>query len=211
VQPIPADSSRVRQSVQGNRIRHTRWFILALAALVLVAGPSRGRPEWTSEVLESFGIVCLLICLIGRGWTAIYVSGRKNSELVQIGPFSVVRNPLYVFSFIGVIGIGLISQMITFLLAAALVFGVYYAVVVRNEETYLRTLYGRDFDAYCKRVPRWFPRFSVWQDTSRVSVEPRAVLVHLRDSSLFFFAFFFFEMMEYLRNFGGVVPLFYLP
>ena len=36
----------------------------------------------------------------------LYVGGRKNAELVTTGPYSMMRNPLYFFSLLGVAGVG---------------------------------------------------------------------------------------------------------
>lgn len=204
-------AAAVRKNIQRNRIRHTRWLVVLFLPLLAFVAPSVGRPPWVSEALENAGIICLLICLIGRGWTSIYISGRKNRELVDTGPFSVVRNPLYVFSFIGVVGMGLVSELVTLLVVSVLVFCAYYAIVVRNEEAYMAQLHGDAYARYFRTVPRWFPKFFLWRDAAIQNVQPRTVLIHLRDSALFFLSFFFFETLEYMRVVGGYNPLIHLP
>ena len=79
-----------------NRPRHTRWLAVLLIPLIVVTSPPR-RAEWLNETMEVFGIFCLVVCLVGRGWTSIYIAGRKDSELVQVGPYSIVE-PLCTFS-----------------------------------------------------------------------------------------------------------------
>lgn len=188
-----------------NRTKHTRWLALFLLPVVSVIAPPE-RASWASDVFESLGVVLLVMCLVGRGWTSIYIAGRKNSELVISGPYSVVRNPLYVFSFIGLIGIGLISEVMTLLVVALVVFAIYYGLVVRKEEHYISALHGRAFDNYKARVPRWIPDFSKWTDAKQLDVEPRRILSHLIDTSLFFSAFLFFELLEFLRS-AKLLPL----
>jgi protein-S-isoprenylcysteine O-methyltransferase Ste14 len=193
------------------RPRYTRWLVLALCPLVAVSSPLAGRPEWLAELFESLGIICLVVCLVGRGWASVYVAGRKNHELVVLGPYSIVRNPLYVFSFIGVLGIGLVSGMMTLLLAAAVAFAAFYRVVVRREEAYLAGLHGGRFARYAHSVPRWFPKFSAWRDVPALEVQPRLIAIHLRDSGLFFLAYLFFEMRDLMQALGMLPALVHLP
>ena len=40
----------------------------------------------------------ILICILGRTWATLYIGGQKQRELVTKGPYSVVRNPLYLFT-----------------------------------------------------------------------------------------------------------------
>jgi protein-S-isoprenylcysteine O-methyltransferase Ste14 len=37
---------------------------------------------------------------------------------------------------------------------------IFYPVVIRREQTELKTLYGNAFDEYASRVPAFWPRFS---------------------------------------------------
>ncbi|MBY0530557.1 MAG: isoprenylcysteine carboxylmethyltransferase family protein [Xanthobacteraceae bacterium] len=197
--------NRTSRALFANRTKHTRWLAVLLLPLVAVITPP-ARPEWVGDALESAGIVCLVICLVGRGWTSVYIAGRKNTELVVAGPYSIVRNPLYVFSFIDLIGIGLISEVMTILAVSLVVFVIYYAFVVRREEAHIAAVHGKAFLEYKKRVPRWFPDFSKWKDARRLEVEPRRILNHLVDSSLCFLAFLFFEMLDFLRA-AKLIPL----
>jgi protein-S-isoprenylcysteine O-methyltransferase Ste14 len=203
---MPAETPAFRK-----RPLHTRWLVLAVLPAVVLTSPPPDRPEFLLQIMDVLGIACLVICLAGRGWSSVYVAGRKNHDLVTAGPYSLVRNPLYVFSFIGLVGIGLISGMVTVLLVAAGAFALYYRSVVRREEAYLASRHGAAFAGYAQSVPRWWPRFSAWRDVPTLEIEPRLIGIHLRDSSFFFFAFLFFEACEFARDFGVLRPLLYLP
>jgi protein-S-isoprenylcysteine O-methyltransferase Ste14 len=190
---------------------HTRWLVLALLPAIVLISPPPGRSPYVLQIMEVLGVACLAICLAGRGWSSVYVAGRKNQELVTAGPYSLVRNPLYVFSFIGLVGIGLISGMFALLLVAAGAFVVYYRSVVRREEAYLAGRHGELFASYVQTVPRWWPRFAAWRDVPALEIKPGLIGIHLRDSSLFFLAFVFFKACELARDYGLLRPLLYLP
>jgi protein-S-isoprenylcysteine O-methyltransferase Ste14 len=194
-----------------NRPRYTRWLVILLWPFIMLSSPPAGRPEWLLASFEILGIVCHVICLAGRGWAAVYVAGRKNQELVREGPYSIVRNPLYVFSFIGVIGIGLVSEMATLVLIPAIAFVLSYRVVVYREEAHLARIHGATFACYAQSVPRWVPKFSAWRDAPTLEVRPRLIAINLRDSALFFLAFIFFEVCEIVRNLGALPTLFHIP
>jgi protein-S-isoprenylcysteine O-methyltransferase Ste14 len=50
------------------------------------------------EPFEYVGYALVIVCVVGRIWCSAYVGGYKNTKLIDTGPFSIVRNPLYVFS-----------------------------------------------------------------------------------------------------------------
>jgi protein-S-isoprenylcysteine O-methyltransferase Ste14 len=67
---------------------------------------------------------CLLIgcATVGRLWCAQYIAGYKNDVLVKWGPYSICRNPLYFFSLLGGIGVGLCTESFTLTAIIAAVF-----------------------------------------------------------------------------------------
>jgi protein-S-isoprenylcysteine O-methyltransferase Ste14 len=80
-------------------------------------------------------------------------------ELVTSGPYRYVRNPIYLGAILVQIGylawFGsriMIVYLLLFLLA-------YQTLIVLIEEPILRNTFGRVYQEYCQRVPRWIPRF----------------------------------------------------
>src|SRR5215469_15455376 len=92
-----------------------------------------------------------------RGYAAGYV--KKNQELTTTGPYAFVRNPLYLGSIL--IAAGFAVALESWLVGAALaaMFIAIYVPVIASEERFLRATFP-GFDAYCRRVPRLFPRLT---------------------------------------------------
>lgn len=193
------------------RVRHTRWMAVGLTVVLVLSHPIWNDEGWTHENVEWIGYAALILCVLGRAWCSIYIGGRKTDELVSGGPYSVVRNPLYVFSFIGVTGIGLLTGMVTIMIVLIALFAVYYRAVVHREEAVLREKFGGRYLAYRARVPRWIPRFSLWRDWPDITVKPRFLLYTLRDSAWFFIAFPALELVEFFQQSGVLPVVFRLP
>jgi protein-S-isoprenylcysteine O-methyltransferase Ste14 len=187
------------------RTRRTRWLVWALVPFVAICAPLTTAP-WVLVPLKMLGLLCLIACMVGRAWSALYIGERKRYELISVGPFSIVRNPLYVSSFIGTIGAAMQSGMFTLLAVAVLAFVAYHRVTVAREEEFLRERHGPAYDAYVRSVPRWWPKLSGWRDVPRVSAAPSLVLKYLGESSFFFLSFFFFEAIRALQG-AGIVPV----
>lgn len=193
------------------RILHTRIAAAFLILLLLFQYPLLPSQGVLRGLLETAGYALLIACVLGRVWCSAYIGGRKKRDLVASGPFSIVRNPLYVFSFLGVIGIGLVSGTVTLLVALPALFAVYYRVVVAREEAVLTEKFGEAYRAYCRAVPRWVPNFRLWREAAEPVVEPRFVFNTMRDSVWFFVALPAFQSIEWLHEQGILPTLLRLP
>lgn len=133
---------------------------------------------------RSVALLLLFSSALGRCWTTAYISGKKGTVLVREGPYSMVRNPLYFFSFLGYLAAGLAFQ--SFVITAALVI-VFFATHWHNilhEERWLRQSFGQEFDEYCKVVPRFLPKPWLLTNPSPISVAPARFSRTVLESSL---------------------------
>ena len=144
-----------------------RWRSFTPMLLVLVAIPllwrSRGpaSPLWFAAGLG--------LCLAGqalRAWVLGQVpdgtSGQNEkliaTELNTSGPYALTRNPLYLGNFGITLGLCLIAHDVRLLCIVVALFAVQYRAIIAAEEHFLHERFGAAYDAWCARVPRFWPR-----------------------------------------------------
>ncbi|MDP0494625.1 MAG: isoprenylcysteine carboxylmethyltransferase family protein [Verrucomicrobiota bacterium JB024] len=191
-----------------HRIFFTRTA-LVLAVLPLLFSSSFWDPlsRLFSESLFALGVALAGVGVIGRVWCFSYISGRKQSQLITQGPYSLMRNPLYFFTMIGAVGIAFTSEMLLPPLVVMTLFAVSYPSVIRQEERALRRVHGAAFDRYCETTPRFWPSFSNYDEPDEVLLNPRAFRRGLQDVIWFIVACGTFEILEGLHE-SGLLPVF---
>jgi len=157
------DGAQTLNGLQVSRTR-TRLLVSRLFGLALLFMLVFGTSYWTfepmfDEVLFLAGVFLAVVGFCGRLWCHSYIAGRKKKVLVMEGPYSLCRHPLYFFSFVGGIGLGLCTETFSAALLFALAFAVYYPQAIRGEETFLSNNFA-GYEEYKKRVPLFFPRWS---------------------------------------------------
>jgi protein-S-isoprenylcysteine O-methyltransferase Ste14 len=95
---------------------------------------------------------------LGKQW-ALVARVVEGHELVQQGPYAVVRNPIYTAMFVNLIATALAFSVWWGFIPAAAVFLIGTEIRVRSEEKLLKENFGPSFDEYARRVPALFPRF----------------------------------------------------
>jgi protein-S-isoprenylcysteine O-methyltransferase Ste14 len=80
-------------------------------------------------------------------------------ELVAVGFYRYVRNPMYVGIMAMIIGHFLWFGYWNLLIYAIIVFAAFHTFVTLYEEPTLKRNFGAAYEEYRKRVPRWIPRF----------------------------------------------------
>jgi protein-S-isoprenylcysteine O-methyltransferase Ste14 len=114
---------------------------------------ARPQPKWFF-----FGVGIAAVGLLARGYAAGHL--RKHKQLATSGPYSYTRNPLYLGSVLLAAGFSVASHSLISTLLLAVYLMIFYPVVIRREQTELKTLYGDAFDEYASRVPAFWPRLS---------------------------------------------------
>ncbi len=118
--------------------------------------------EWLAAVITAgMAIGSVWFCYaaaraLGRQW-ALGARVIDEHELITRGPYSSVRNPIYLAMFGMLIATGLAVSRWEALAAACVVYLAGTAIRVRTEERLLRETFGPKFDDYVRRVPAFVP------------------------------------------------------
>ena len=192
----------------------TTRLLIAKALAATVVGAAFLSQQYYPEdsaiefSLEASGMVLLGAAALGRVWSAVFVSGRKSQELITDGPYSMTRNPLYFFSFLGFLGAGLMFQSFIITAALAAVFFLTHWPTILKEEIKLRGIFGERYDDYCMSVPRFFPR--PWLYSSRATAEfcPRVFTKAVFESMLMLSVIPLADGLEHLRTSAHMPSLF---
>jgi protein-S-isoprenylcysteine O-methyltransferase Ste14 len=179
-------------------------------ALLMAMGPASPEDATWHEMVERSGIFFILVGILGRTWCAMYIGGNKLNCLVTEGPYSLTRNPLYVFSAIAAFGLGAQLGSVVFAMICATATLVIFALVIRHEERALAERFPGDFASYKARVPRLTPDFRGWQDAETILVRPALVHRTFWDATLFLLAVPGLKALESFRDAALIAPLFRL-
>ena len=177
---------------------------LVLAAVVLLAQPLLGGHD--HELMEMAGLGLIVICVAGRMWSILYVGKKKNRELVTSGPYSMTRNPLYLFSTVGAVGVGLAYGSVAVAAGLGLLAYLVFAITAGKEAEHLKTLFGARYDAYAGNTPLFWPRLSQYSDSAEVMFSPATLRRTFLDGLVFLAAFPAIEAIEHLQA-DGFLPV----
>jgi protein-S-isoprenylcysteine O-methyltransferase Ste14 len=187
-----------------------RKAILALSAVLAFAFVIVGESRWPDgstmhESIEWAGLALIVVCIVGRTWSTLYIGGRKNDVLVTEGPYSITRNPLYLFSIIGAAGAGAQLGSMTAALAAGFIAWIVFRWTARREEAAILAAFPQDYPRYFARVPRFLPRFRLWSAPATIVVHPRTVVTTFLDALIFLAAIPVAELFDVLHD-SGILP-----
>ena len=156
--------------------------------------------------LFAIGLMLIGIGTVGRLWCSIYISGRKDKILVTVGPYSITRNPLYLFSLIGAAGVGFATETVTFTIIIISLFAIFYPTTIKKEETYLEELFGSEYKAYYSRVLRFFPNIKLLYEPMEIIINPVICRKRILNSLWFIWIAGFLELVEMLHEFK-IIPV----
>ncbi|MGH8581791.1 MAG: methyltransferase family protein [Gammaproteobacteria bacterium] len=120
--------------------------------------------------MDTVAFTFYLAGLAFRFWATLYVGGRKGSTVVADGPYSVCRNPLYLGSFLLATASALFIRSGVFAVGILAVSVFYIIATVPREERHLKEARGEEYVRYCRRVPRFIPRLSLFHAPAEITV-----------------------------------------
>jgi protein-S-isoprenylcysteine O-methyltransferase Ste14 len=144
-----------------DRLVKRRVHITFVVAATLILGSliAGARPHDLTNIYDLHawaGVALVLAGLAIRSWAAGTL--HKDAEVTTVGPYSLVRNPLYIGSMLMIVGFCiLIGQEGCVWLIAATFAALFYAAV-SHEERVLAKRFGAAWSSYAAATPRFIPR-----------------------------------------------------
>jgi protein-S-isoprenylcysteine O-methyltransferase Ste14 len=201
-------AERISEFLRQNRIKVTRFFVAVFFLIFLFSQHKIEEKGFLDYFMELTSIVLIFLGTYGRLWCTLFISGYKTNKLITVGPYSICRNPLYFFSFIGTLGIALQTEMITFVVIAIFGFAFLYSIIIKGEEKKLLEIHGKEFEEYCKRVPRFFPKFSLYTEPETYQFNTLRYRRAFMEGMWFVIIYPVLEIIEQLHN-HGILPAFF--
>ncbi|ANN61376.1 sodium:proton antiporter [Mesorhizobium loti NZP2037] len=185
---------------QRKRLIVVRIAAVAAVALLLFTRPFLSDGSEGHEVLELLGLTLVVVCVGGRLWSILYIGGSKKRELISIGPFSMTQNPLYFFSTVGAVGIGLIYGSAEAALLLGFVTFTIFRVTARKEAEFLLSNFGSSYSTYALRTPKFWPDPILYRDEKELYFSTHALKRTFYDGLFFLAIFPVIEICEYIRD-----------
>ena len=114
------------------------------------------------DILDFLGVIVVLkgtfIRMAARGYKKAY--SKSGQGLVITGPYTLVRNPMYLGSFLMGAGFILIVWPWWSLPIFTWLFYLRFIKQIAQEEKFLSETFKNDYEAYTKKVPRLFPKIA---------------------------------------------------
>jgi len=151
------------------------YIYIIIAISTAIALTSRDVGPFTSAALDRIWFFAALglasagaiVRIITSGFAALGTSGRAKSapeaaELNTTGPYSLVRNPLYVGRILNFTGLAMLSGSLVFGLIVFVLASFVYSRISAFEATFLREKFGEAHAKWAAEVPALLPRLTGW-------------------------------------------------
>jgi len=119
------------------------------------------------------GFILIIIGEFFRLWGVSYAGSETRTTgnvggtfLVVSGAYAFVRNPLYLGNMLIYLGVGIMSMALFpyLLIIAILFFFLQYTIIIKEEETFLQSKYGKSYENYREVVPKLIPSLKRYQN-----------------------------------------------
>ena len=193
------------RSASTPRLRVTQLAYLLLLVTAAFVGPVGLAPA-IDLGLRITGLLLVAGACLGRIWCSTFIAGQKDAELVQVGPYSVVRHPLYALSFVATCGLALASRSLLLGTLTIVTIALLLRVAARSEEGFLAQKFPQAWPIYTSKTRRWWPRFRHYRLPERISLRPAIFWKSFLDAGAVLLLFALIDAAATLRS-TGVMPL----
>jgi protein-S-isoprenylcysteine O-methyltransferase Ste14 len=194
-----------------SRMRDTRILMgLTILVGIFCSTTFAANSPW-HQAMQMAGYLLVVTCAIGRIYSSAFIGGIKNESLITWGPYSICRNPLYLFSLLGAAGIGLMSTSIIAFVVITVGFFVIYRGLIKREEGFLKKKFAASYKTYAETTPRLWPSFKNYNSPKELPMQPKYLNKAVFDAIWWFAPLPIFELADYLRSVGIMRTLFFIP
>ncbi len=196
--------------ISRHRPKLLRLAVAICLPLILFTHHSWSEESVIDLTLDDLGLVLVSIGALGRIWCTLYIAGRKSSELITAGPYSICRNPLYFFTGFVLAGLLCIYENILLVVPVVAIAILTHVASMRREERFLADRFGPAYATYADRVPRLLPNLSRYRGAEPGqwgSLDKRLALRGICDSLLFLPLIPIAEQLEHL-HLSGALPVY---
>ena len=193
------------------RLLISRIFLLIMIIVLLFSDNKVDNWSPTYNWLEFFGYFFGLIGVFGRIWSSLFIEGNKTQKLIVKGPYSLMRNPLYFFSFILLIGFCFFIKSILVFTTFFLIWILIYRNTMNSEEKNLISNHNQEYVDYYNNTPKIFPNFNLYKSFSvndKMDIDIKKIERVLTESFGFLFLFGIIKVIEYL-HLNGILPVYF--
>lgn len=133
-------------------------FSLLVGINLLVLQTHPFDPLDIKNPIVAASLISLATGILVRSWAAGTL--HKSQELTTVGPYAVVRNPLYLGSFLMMLGFCMVMRDTFAILFIVGPIAILYWLQIRAEEANLSQWFPNDWKYYMCSTPRILPRLS---------------------------------------------------
>lgn len=148
----------VKEKDLGTKVRNTiTWYRVPLMAIATIALACfidpRHNAFWYGAPVAIFGELIQM-------WAGSQL--HKDKHFTISGPYSHVRNPMYIGRFFLGLGFFIISANPYLIAGYVVLFAAYAHKRVLREEGRLKVIFSPDYQHYCSEINRWLPKLKAY-------------------------------------------------
>ena len=197
-----------------NRLLVSKILLIAFIVVLVIADHgSIQKFTGLSLFLKISGFILILIGGFGRLWSSLYIEGNKNEKLISRGPYSMMRNPLYVFSLMLLVGYCCAIQSIAVLTLFLVLFVLIYMPTIYNEEKILLNRHSDTYKSYYDKTPRFIPNFKLYKghtDPSMADINIKKIQRVIVEIAGFIFFYGLIILLDIFHKLGHIETYFKL-
>jgi len=191
------------------RLLASQIFAVSIVVIILISSNVWGeKAPIINMILFLIGVILASIGAMGRLWCSLYIAGYKTDKLITLGPYSMCRNPLYFFSYLGALGLGFSTESFLIPLIISIAFAIYYPYVIKSEEAKLEEIFAKGFKEYVDNVPCFLPKFTSLMEPEEYIVKPILFREHMFDAIWFIWFIGIIEIIKELHTINILPTLF---